>query len=164
MVEDSGVHELLQQWAAERSDDAEMQEVNRIKNAWLAEAPPVAPGIPVQRGAARSGSRGLVKVDSADPAYVAAMRKRAPEAPEALLAAAASYWQLVGDVAEAEQWWDAGISPLDQRALDYRAAGLSPADLGRRLGPMTVLQHLRRGSAAAWCVARLQRQRRDGVA
>ncbi|MFD0203445.1 MULTISPECIES: transcriptional regulator [Saccharothrix] len=162
MVEDSGVDELLRQWAAERSDDAELQEVNRIKDAWLAEAPPSAPGIPVQR--ANGGSRGLVKVESADPAYVAAMRKRAPEVPEVLLAAAASYWQLVGDLSEAELWWDAGISPLDQRALDYRAAGLTPADLGRRLGPMTVLQHLRRGSAAAWCVARLQRQRRDGVA
>ncbi|TQM83694.1 hypothetical protein FHX81_6120 [Saccharothrix saharensis] len=162
MVEDSGVDELLRQWAAERSDDAELQEVNRIKDAWLAEAPPSAPGIPVQR--ANGGPRGLVKVESADPAYVAAMRKRAPEVPDALLAAAASYWQLVGDLSEAEQWWDVGISPLDQRALDYRAAGLTPADLGRRLGPMTVLQHLRRGSAAAWCVARLQRQRRDGVA
>jgi hypothetical protein len=162
MVEDSGVDELLRQWAAERSDDADLQEVNRIKDAWLAEAPPSAPGIPVQR--ANGGPRGLVKVESADPAYVAAMRKRAPEVPEPLLAAAASYWQLVGDLSEAEQWWDAGISPLDQRALDYRAAGLTPADLGRRLGPMTVLQHLRRGSAAAWCVARLQRQRRDGVA
>ncbi|QTR02144.1 helix-turn-helix transcriptional regulator [Saccharothrix algeriensis] len=162
MVEDSGVDELLRQWAAERSDDAELQEVNRIKDEWLAEAPPSAPGIPVQR--ANGGPRGLVRVESADPAYVAAMRKRAPEGPEALLAAAASYWQLVGDLSEAERWWDAGISPLDQRALDYRAAGLTPADLGRRLGPMTVLQHLRRGSAAAWCVARLQRQRRDGVA
>ncbi|MBP2338242.1 hypothetical protein JOF41_004420 [Saccharothrix coeruleofusca] len=162
MVEDSGVDELLRQWAAERSDDAELREVNRIKDAWLAEAPPSAPAIPAQR--ATGGVRGAVRVESADPAYVAAMRKRAPEVPEVLLAAAASYWQLVGDLAEAEQWWDAGISPLDQRALDYRAAGLSPADLGRRLGPMTVLQHLRRGSAAAWCVARLQRQRRDGVA
>ncbi|KAA2258823.1 helix-turn-helix transcriptional regulator [Solihabitans fulvus] len=162
MVEDSGVDELLKQWAAERSDDAELQEVNRIKNVWLAEGPPVAPGIPVQR--ARGGARGLVKVESADPAYLAAMRLRAPEVPVELLAAAASWWQLVGDVTEAAQWWDAGISPLDQRALDYRAAGLTPADLGRRLGPMTVLQHLRRGSAAAWCVARLQRQRRDGVA
>jgi hypothetical protein len=162
MVEDSGVDELLRQWAAERSDDAELQEVNRIKDAWLAEAPPSAPGIPVQR--ANGGPRGLVKVESADPAYVTAMRKRAPEVPEVLLAAAASYWQLVGDLSEAELWWDAGISPLDQRALDYRAAGITPADLGRRLGPMTVLQHLRRGSAAAWCVARLQRQRRDGVA
>ncbi|ATE56606.1 MULTISPECIES: transcriptional regulator [Actinosynnema] len=163
MVEDSGVDELLRQWAAERSDDAELREVNRIKDAWLAEAPQSVPAIPVQRatGGYRGGS---VKVESADPAYVAAMRKRAPEAPEVLLAAAASYWQLVGDLAEAELWWDAGISPMDQRALDYRAAGLSPADLGRRLGPMTVLQHLRRGSAAAWCVARLQRQRRDGVA
>ncbi|MBW4720006.1 helix-turn-helix transcriptional regulator [Saccharothrix obliqua] len=163
MVEDSGVDELLRQWAAERSDDAELREVNRIKDEWLAEAPPrSAPGIPVQR--ANGGPRGLVRVESADPAYVAAMRKRAPEVPDVLLAAAASYWQLVGDLTEAERWWDAGISPLDQRALDYRAAGLTPADLGRRLGPMTVLQHLRRGSAAAWCVARLQRQRRDGVA
>ncbi|MGH3624162.1 MAG: helix-turn-helix transcriptional regulator, partial [Sciscionella sp.] len=73
-------------------------------------------------------------------------------------------WELVGGIAEAEQWWDAGLSPLDQRALDYRAAGLIPADLSRHLGPYTVLEHLRRGSAAAWCVARLQRQRRDGVA
>jgi hypothetical protein len=161
MVEDSGVDELLRQWAAERAADAELQEVNRIKNAWLAEAPVSQPGIPVQRG--RAGARGLVQV-SADPAYVAAMRLRAPDVPDELLAAAASYWQLVGDLAEAEAWWDAGISPLDQRALDYRSAGLTPADLGRRLGPMTVLQHLRRGSAAAWCVARLQRQRRDGVA
>ncbi|GAA3864537.1 hypothetical protein GCM10022243_33610 [Saccharothrix violaceirubra] len=161
MVEDSGVDELLRQWAAERSDDAELREVNRIKDAWLAEAPQ-SPGIPVQR--ATGGARGVMRVESADPAYVVAMRKRAPEVPEGLLAAAASYWQLVGDLAEAEAWWDAGISPLDQRALDYRAAGLTPADLGRRLGPMTVLQHLRRGSAAAWCVARLQRQRRDGVA
>jgi hypothetical protein len=96
MVEDSGVDELLRQWAAERSDDAELQEVNRIKDAWLAEAPPSAPGIPVQR--ANGGPRGLVKVESADPAYVAAMRKRAPEVPEVLLAAAASYWQLVGDL------------------------------------------------------------------
>ena len=164
MVEDSGVHELLQQWAAERSDDAEMQEVNRIKNAWLAEAPPSAPGIPVQRGGRGGSSRGLVKVDSADPAYVAAMRKRAPEAPEALVGGAASDRPRGGGGAEAAQGWGAGSSPLDQRALDYRAAGLTPADLGRRLGPMTVLQHLRRGSAAAWCVARLQRQRRDGVA
>ena len=53
---------------------------------------------------------------------------------------------------------------IELHQVDYRAAGLTPADLGRRLGPMTVLQHLRRGSAAAWCVARLQRQRRDGVA
>ena len=53
MVEDSGVDELLRQWAAERSDDAELQEVNRIKDAWLAEAPPSAPGIPVQRANGR---------------------------------------------------------------------------------------------------------------
>ena len=164
MVEDSGVHELLKQWAAERSDDAEMQEVNRMKNAWLAEAPPSAPGIPVQRGGNKGGSRGLVKVDSADPAYVAAMRDRLPGVPEELLASAASCWQLVGDIAEAQEWWDAGISPLDQRALDYRAAGLIPSDLSRHLGPYTVLEHLRRGSSPAWCVARLRRQRRDGVA
>jgi hypothetical protein len=98
MVEDSGVDALLRQWAAERSEDAELQEVNRIKDAWLAEAPPSLPGIPAQR--ARGGSsRGLVQVESADPAYVAAMRRRAPEVPEVLLAAAASYWQLVGALA-----------------------------------------------------------------
>jgi hypothetical protein len=84
--------------------------------------------------------------------------------PHELIAEAAKWWQMAGGVAEAEEWWDAGLSPLDQRALDYRAAGLGPSDLARRLGPMTVLQHLRRGSAPAWCVARLQRQRRDGVA
>lgn len=162
MVEDSGVDALLRQWTSERSDDAELREANQIKDQWLAEAPSVQPGIPVQRG--KGGSRTLVAIETADPRYVEAMRKRAPGVPDELLAAAASWWQLVGDVTEAEQWWDAGISPLDQRALDYRAAGLTPADLGRRLGPMTVLQHLRRGSAAAWCVARLQRQRRDGVA
>ena len=50
MVEDSGVHELLQQWAAERSDDAEMQEVNRIKDASLKKGEPVpaAPSGPTQ--------------------------------------------------------------------------------------------------------------------
>ena len=87
----------------------------------------------------------------------------AREYPEDLLAAAANCWQLVGDISEAEKWWDAGLSPLDQRALDYRAAGLLPADLARHLGPYTVLEHLRRGSSPAWCVARLRRQRRDGV-
>jgi len=87
------------------------------------------------------------------------MRKRLPDVPVDLLAAAASCWQMVGGVAEAEEWWDAGLSPLDQRALDYRAAGLAPSDLRRRLGPLTVLEHLRRGSAPAWCVARLNRQK-----
>jgi hypothetical protein len=93
------------------------------------------------------------------------MRKRLPDVPVELLSAAAGWWQMVGGLAEAAEWWDAGISPLDQRALDYRAAGLAPSDLCRRLGPLTVLDHLRRGSAPAWCVARLQRQvRREGVA
>ena len=100
-------------------------------------------------------------MEAADPGYLDAMRRRLPEVPEELLVAAAGWWQMVGGVAEAEQWWDAGISPLDQRALDYRAAGLSPSDLSRRLGPMTVLQHLRRGSAPAWCVARLARQQKS---
>jgi hypothetical protein len=99
-------------------------------------------------------------MEFADANFIAAMRSRLPEVPHELLVAAAGWWQMVGDVAEAEQWWDAGLSPLDQRALDYRAAGLTPADLGRRLGPMTVLQHLRRGSAPAWCVARLARQQK----
>ncbi|MBV8933714.1 MAG: helix-turn-helix transcriptional regulator [Kutzneria sp.] len=161
MVEDSGVDELIRRWTAERSQDAELQEVNRIKSQWLADAPlptPLAsPGIPAQR--ARHGATGLFGAGPVDPAYVAAMRGRLPGVPDELLAGAASCWQLAGTVAEAEQWWDAGISPLDQRALDYRAAGLTPADLSRRLGPLTVLEHLRRGSAAAWCVARLNRQR-----
>lgn len=162
MVEDSGVDELVRQWTAERSQDAELQEVNRIKSQWLADAPPTLPrqrtGIPAQR--ARSGPSGLFEVESVDPAYVAAMSTRLPGVPDEVLAGAASCWQLAGSVTEAEQWWDAGISPLDQRALDYRAAGLTPADLKRRLGPLTVLEHLRRGSAPAWCVARLNRQQR----
>ena len=41
MVEYSGVDELVRQWTAERSQDAEMQEVNRIKSQWLAETPTV---------------------------------------------------------------------------------------------------------------------------
>ena len=161
MTTDPGVDALIQQWTAERDTTAEEAEASRIASAWLAEAPSPAPGIPGQRGA--GGSGGWQRVDSADAAgYVAAMRSRLPGAPEELLSEAASWWQMIGDVAEAEQWWDAGISPLDQRALDYRAAGLSPADLSKHLGPLTVLEHLRRGSAPAWCVARLMRQRVPG--
>jgi hypothetical protein len=160
MTGDPGVDALIQQWAAERERTPEEQEVDRIASAWLADAPPqAAPGIPGQR--ARTGSARFVPVESADPGYLAAMRKRLPDVPEELLTAAAGWWQMVGGVAEAEEWWDAGLSPLDQRALDYRAAGLAPSDLSRRLGPMTVLQHLRRGSAPAWCVARLARQQKS---
>jgi hypothetical protein len=166
MVEDHGVDELIHQWTVERSQDADLTEANQLATAWLAEssvtAPSGMPGIPGQRG--RAGTGGLLSVESADPAYVAAMRDRLPGVPEDLLASAATCWQLVGGITDAEKWWDAGISPLDQRALDYRAAGLSPGDLSRHLGPYTVLEHLRRGSSAAWCVARLRRQRRDGVA
>lgn len=164
MVEDHGVDELIHQWTVERSQDVELTEANRLATAWLAESgtPAALPGIPGQRGRAGTGS--LLSVESADPAYIAAMRDRLPGVPEDLLASAATCWQLVGSVADAEKWWDAGLSPLDQRALDYRAAGLSPADLARHLGPYTVLEHLRRGSSPAWCVARLRRQRRDGVA
>ncbi|TCP47921.1 hypothetical protein EV191_111126 [Tamaricihabitans halophyticus] len=165
MIEDPGVDALIRQWSAERAQNAEDDEINRITSDWIAEAPIAPPGIPGQRGSGSAGAAsGWATVEPADPGYVAAMRERLPDVPDDLLAAAASWWQLVGDVAEAEQWWEAGISPLDQRALDYRAAGLAPADLGRRLGPLTVLEHLRRGSAPAWCVARLARQRRDGAA
>ncbi|WP_410568495.1 helix-turn-helix transcriptional regulator [Amycolatopsis sp. cmx-4-61] len=159
MTGDPGVDALIRQWAAERERTPEEQEVDRIASAWLADAPAPAPGIPGQR--ARTGQSRFVPVESADPGYLAAMRSRLPEVPEELLTAAAGWWQMVGGVAEAEEWWDAGISPLDQRALDYRAAGLAPSDLSRRLGPMTVLQHLRRGSAPAWCVARLARQQKS---
>lgn len=169
MVEDHGVDELVRQWTAERSQDAEVSEAHRLASEWLAEsslgspaAESALPGIPGQRD--RRGPGRLFSVASASPAYVAAMHDRLPDVPAELLAAAATCWQLVGDIAEAEKWWDAGMSPLDQRALDYRAAGLTPADLGRHLGPYTVLEHLRRGSSPAWCVARLRRQRRDGVA
>lgn len=166
MVEDHGVDELIQQWTVERSQDVELTEASRLASAWLAESsvstPATLPGIPGQRG--KSGTGGLFSVESADPVYVAAMRERLPGVPEDLLASAATCWQLVGGIADAEKWWDAGISPLDQRALDYRAAGLSPGDLSRHLGPYTVLEHLRRGSSPAWCVARLRRQRRDGIA
>jgi hypothetical protein len=159
MTGDPGVDALIRQWAAERERTPEEQEVDRIASAWLADAPPAAPGIPGQR--ARTGQSRFVPVESADPGYLAAMRSRLPDVPDELLTAAAGWWQMVGGVAEAEEWWDAGISPLDQRALDYRAAGLAPSDLSRRLGPMTVLQHLRRGSAPAWCVARLARQQKS---
>ncbi|MGH3439936.1 MAG: helix-turn-helix transcriptional regulator [Sciscionella sp.] len=162
MTDDRGVDEIVRQWTAERSMDTEQRAARDLASAWLAESGVGEPSIPGQR--ASNGSGGLFAVDSADPAYVLAMRRRLPEVPEAALAAAASCWQLVGGIAEAEQWWDAGLSPLDQRALDYRASGLTPEDLGRHLGPYTVLEHLRRGSAPAWCVARLQRQRRDGAA
>ncbi|PXY28064.1 helix-turn-helix transcriptional regulator [Prauserella muralis] len=160
-MRDPGVDAVIRQWASERERSAEEQEVDRIASAWLAEAPQVAaPGIPGQRS---GGPTGWAPVDSADPGYLDAMRERVPEAPLELLIAAAGWWQMIGDVNEAKAWWDAGISPLDQRALDYRAAGLTPADLSRRLGPLTVLEHLRRGSAPAWCVARLSRQRRDAA-
>ncbi|GGM50235.1 hypothetical protein GCM10012275_21350 [Longimycelium tulufanense] len=159
MVGDSEINQIIREWTAERSGDPELREVDQIRTAWLAEAPPTPPRIPAQR---RTG--GLTAVEPAHPAFVAAMARRLPDAPAELLAAAARWWQMVGEVAEAEQWWDAGVSPLDQRALDWRVAGLKPSDLARRLGPLTVLEHLRRGSAPAWCVARLQRQRRDGAA
>lgn len=159
MTTDPGVDALIQQWTAEREDTAEDIEANRIASTWLSEAPGAGPGIPGQRNT--TGSTEWQLVDSADASYVAAMRERVPDAPEELLAQAAGWWEMIGDVAEAKQWWDAGISPLDQRALDYRAAGLRPSDLSRHLGPLTVLEHLRRGSAPAWCVARLTRQRRE---
>lgn len=160
-MRDPGVDAVIRQWAAEREQTEEEQEVNRLASAWLAEVPRANPGIPGQRKG--TGTAGWAPVDLADPEFVEAMRERLPEAPVDLLAAAAGWWQMVGDVEEAEAWWDAGVSPLDQRALDYRAAGLTPSDLSRRLGPLTVLEHLRRGSAPAWCVARLSRQRRDAA-
>ncbi|KZB84487.1 hypothetical protein [Amycolatopsis regifaucium] len=159
MTGDPGVDALIRQWAAEREQTPEEREVDRIASAWLADAPRQAPGIPGQRQ--QSGQARWAPVEAADPGYLDAMRSRLPDVPQDLLVAAAGWWQMVGGVAEAEAWWDAGISPLDQRALDYRAAGLAPADLSRRLGPMTVLQHLRRGSAPAWCVARLARQQKS---
>lgn len=165
MIDDPGVDEIVRQWTQERTSDAQSSEANDLASAWLAEVnsgSPGAPGIPGQRG--RGGSVGVFAVDSADPAYIAAIRDRLPGVPDDLIAGAARCWELVGGIAEAEQWWEAGVSPLDQRALDYRAAGLVPSDLARHLGPYTVLEHLRRGSAPAWCYARLQRQRKDGAA
>ncbi|MFC4001057.1 helix-turn-helix transcriptional regulator [Prauserella oleivorans] len=160
-MRDPGVEAVIRQWTSEREQSAEEREINRIASAWLAEAPRPAPGIPGQRG--NTGPAAWAALETADPGYLSAMRERLPDAPDELLAAAAGWWQMIGDVSEAEAWWDAGISPLDQRALDYRAAGLTPADLSKRLGPLTVLEHLRRGSAPAWCVARLSRQRRDAA-
>src|ERR1043165_2842043 len=140
MVDDHGVDALVRQWTAERSQDAEAEEINRIASTWLAEGPGSVspPGIPGQR--ARSGAKSWVSVQSGDPRYIEAMSKRLPGVPQDLVASAAGYWQMVGGLAEAEQWWDAGISPLDQRALDYRAAGLAPSDLSRRLGPLRGLR------------------------
>lgn len=161
MTQDPGVEALIRQWSQERSETAEDAEISRIKSEWLADVPTQAPGIPGQR--AGNGAASWASVETADYAYVSAMRARLPGVPEELLAAGARWWQMAGGVAEAEEWWDAGISPLDQRALEYRAAGLSPSDLSAHLGPYTVLEHLRRGSAAAWCVARLARARRDAA-
>ncbi|WP_020498257.1 MULTISPECIES: hypothetical protein [Sciscionella] len=161
MAEDLGVDELVRQWTAERSADRELVEANELASAWLAES---SPGIPTQAGPADGQRAGAVAVDEVDPAYLVVMRRRLPGVPEDLMIAAAKCWQMVGSISDAQQWWDAGLSPLDQRALEYRAAGLSPEDLGKHLGPYTVLEHLRRGSAPEWCVARLRRQRRDGVA
>lgn len=155
MLDDSGVDDLVRQWTEDHSKAAESDEINRIASEWLAELPTQPTGIPAQR--ARAGGSGLVSVEATDPRFFAAMSERLPGVPADLISAAAGWWQMVGGLAEAKEWWDAGISPLDQRALDYRAAGLSPSDLSRRLGPLTVLQHLRKGSAPAWCVARLQR-------
>ncbi|GAA1224814.1 hypothetical protein GCM10009676_03120 [Prauserella halophila] len=166
-MHDPGVDAVIQQWTSEREQSAEEAEAHRIATSWLAEAPqtpqnsPQTPGIPGQRGAAGAGAWSTL--ETADTTYLDAMRDRLPDAPDELLVAAAGWWQMVGDVREAEAWWDAGISPLDQRALDYRAAGLAPDDLAKWLGPLTVLEHLRRGSAPAWCVARLARQRRDAA-
>jgi hypothetical protein len=165
MTEDLGVSEIVRQWTAERSTDAELIEASQLAHTWLAEAAPgiptqAAPGIPGQRAARGAG---MLTVDSPDPAYLVVMRRMLPGVPEDLLAGAAKCWQMVGTISDAQEWWDAGLSPLDQRALEYRAAGLCPADLAKHLGPYTVLEHLRRGSAAEWCVARLRRQRRDGI-
>lgn len=161
MTQDPGVEALIRQWSQERAQTAEDAEIHRIKSEWLADGPTQEPGIPGQRGSA--GTADWASIDTADYAYLNAMRKRLPGVPDELLAAGARWWQMAGGVAEAEEWWDAGISPLDQRALEYRAAGLAPSDLSAHLGPYTVLEHLRRGSAAAWCVARLARARRDAA-
>jgi hypothetical protein len=169
MSEDLGVDELLRQWTSERSHDTELTEARDLAFAWLAESDAPPPGIPGQRSGSEPSRHagaggGLFAVEVADQQYVVAMRDRLPGVPEEALEAAARCWQLVGGLAEAKEWWDAGVSPLDQRALEYRAAGLAPSDLARHLGPYTVLEHLRRGSAPAWCVARLQRQRSDTAA
>ncbi len=155
MLDDPGVDDLVRQWTEDHSKAAESDEINRITSEWLADVPVQPQGIPGQR--ARGGNNPWAAVEATDPQFFAAMRERLPEVPADLISAAAGWWQMVGGLAEAKEWWDAGISPLDQRALDYRAAGLAPSDLKRRLGPLTVLEHLRRGSAPAWCVNRLQR-------
>lgn len=159
MSPDPGVEALIRQWSEEREQTAEDREVTRIASEWLADAPAPTPGIPGQRRS--GGTPAWAAVEVADSDYLEAMRRRLPGVPDDLLSAGARWWQMVGGVAEAEEWWDAGLSPLDQRALEYRAAGLSPRDLKAHLGPYTVLEHLRRGSAPAWCVARLARARRE---
>lgn len=160
MTPDPGVEALIRQWSLEREQTADDAEITRITSEWLQDAPTPAPGIPGQRSS--GGTAGWSTVGNfANAEYMTAMRSRLPGVPDELLAAGARWWQMVGGVAEAEEWWDAGLSPLDQRALEYRAAGLAPSDLKAHLGPYTVLEHLRRGSAPEWCVARLARARRD---
>lgn len=161
MAPDPGVEALIEQWAAEREQTPEDIETSRIAAQWLSDAGH-GPGIPTQRTGS-TPSR-WVAVDAGEHAYVRAMRERLPEAvPDDLLLEAARWWRMAGGVTEAQRWWAAGISPLDQRALEYRAAGLTPDDLSAHLGPYTVLEHLRKGSAAAWCVARLARSRREAL-
>lgn len=166
MTRDVRIEEIVREWSGQQPADGELAEARAVASAWLAEAGSPPAGIPGQRGAGaeHGAAPGMFAAGSTDPAYVTAMRQRLPGVPEEALLAAASCWQLVGSIRDAQAWWDAGVSPLDQRALEYRAAGLTPEDLARHLGPYTVLEHLRRGSAPAWCVARLQRQRRDGAA
>src|SRR5438067_5407447 len=96
MTGDPGVDAVIRQWAAEREQTAEEKEIGRITSAWLAEAPPQAPGIPGQR--ARTGARGWAPVEPADPGYLDAMRERLPEVPYDLLVASAGWLQLMGDV------------------------------------------------------------------
>lgn len=158
-MRDPGVDAVIRQWAAELEESTEEQEADHIASVWLAEVPQSAPGIPGQR--LNDGAQNWAPVDRNESAFLAPMQERLPDAPLELLQAAAGWWEMIGDISEAEAWWDAGLSPLDQRALDYRAAGLTPADLAKRLGPLTVLEHLRRGSAPEWCVARLSRRRRE---
>jgi hypothetical protein len=166
MTEDVRIEQIIGRWSGECVADAERVAAETLASTWLAEAGGAGAGIPAQRSTATDDgtAAGMFAAGSAEPAYVAAMRERLPGVPDDALHAAARCWALVGSVRDAQVWWDAGVSPLDQRALEYRAAGLTPDDLARHLGPYTVLEHLRKGSAPAWCVARLQRQRRDGTA
>jgi hypothetical protein len=165
VTQDIRIEEIVRRWNDELAADGELAEAESLASAWLAEAGTGVAGIPGQRRAVLDDtSPGAFAAGSVDPAYVAAMRQRLPDVPADALHAAASCWALVGSIRHAQAWWDAGVSPLDQRALDYRAAGLTPEDLARHLGPYTVLDHLRKGSAPAWCVARLRRRRRDGTA